>query len=56
MRPNEILQRVKAIRELAREFNRVPQHESAHVFAELEGQLDLLVEDLETKDADPGGS
>lgn len=45
----EILQRLRAIRELAREFNRVPQHEAAHVFVELEGQLNLLIEDLEAR-------
>ena len=55
MRPDEILQRVRAIRELAREFNRVPQHEAAHVFAEFEGQIDLLIEDLEERD-DSGGT
>ena len=43
----EILIRLRSLKKLLDEFHSVPDVESAHVLVELEGELDLLIEDIE---------
>lgn len=44
----EILVRLRSLKNLINEFHSVPDVESAHVLVELEGELDLLIDDIET--------
>lgn len=44
----EILIRLRSLKKLLDEFHSVPDVESAHVLVELEGELDLLIDDIES--------
>ena len=44
----EILVRLRSLKNLINEFHSVPDVESAHALVELEGELDLLIDDIET--------
>lgn len=44
----EILVRLRSLKNLINEFHSVPDVESAHVLVELESELDLLIDDIES--------